>query len=584
MRRTTTIFLTIFLFSLVFNLKFPGETISDLSSSSRVVRLAQEQLSPQLHEEKITIVTKNKKGKIQQVESSIYIDTFPDDELKIVLGEPKKIIGKTVKFEHSLKSATDFIEMLLIAGTLKQYKAKQVSLTITDWKYDISSREDRYLIQILRLFADNVSIKGQEVGRKKTFISLPKVKKIERKTKPFYIEKIAYLQERFRKQAQKAGSRLKKTEVSVDKIKVEKKSLAHWKVKLPEYSENDDVVLIHSTENSKNIVQLLLTLAALRETNNGRGVKSVSLINTYQGYSRQDKEFEPGEGISAHTVVKTLNHFLDYNFPINVHYGTESGLTKLSEKKEKVGIYVTGETGKKEIINRIKIAGRDFRVNNLNGFVQLGENIVDKIKHDLGKESFIHYLKNKPLLFLGPDKGSFPYVEEAAKIVEEKLREKYNLEEVNNIILAGYLKKKRISPTDTEIKELEIYGKEDEPLGGVDYGKIKNYRIVLLDDETSTGSTIKNAVYHLTKILKADKEKIYGGVVHGKFVYGIDEFLECKPDEKLPTYFAVMNTLTFSPQVYNFLNQGTEKMGMEIVPIDHLITHAIKRILGQPPE
>lgn len=510
------------------------------------------------HEERITVISPYGK----EVESKIKIGTFPDGEFNVKIVNPEKVKGAKIDYSHSLKSANDFVEMLLTLGTLKQYGVNRISLKIKDWEYKISSREDRYLIQMLKLFSEEVNV-AQNGGT----ISLPKPPNVDRRAKSFYVEKINYIQERFQEEAEAAAERLTKAEVSVNKINVEGTGDGHWEVRLPDYNKEDDVALIHSTENSENIVKLLLTMFALREANNNEGVRTVSLINTYQGYARQDKEFESGQGISAHTVVKTLNRFLDYNFPINVHYGDKEGITKLSSGE----VYIE-EDGEKEIVNELKISGRDLRVNNLNAFVQLAEGVVDRIIEETSKEEFINHIKEYPLILIGPDKGSFPYVRLAKDIVGARLKREYDIKGNIDVVKSGYLEKVRKSPTDTEIKKMEILNEKGEL--SIDKNNIENYWMAILDDETSTGGTLKKAVFHLSEKLGVDENKIVAGVVHGKFVEGIEEFFKMGENEMIPAYLLITDTLV--PQIKE------DKMG--VVSIDHLITHAIKRKISSPPK
>ncbi len=512
------------------------------------------------HEERVAIITSDN----TKSESVIFVETFPDGELCIQIDKPEKIVGASIDFSHVFKSVDDYVEMLLILGTLKQYKAKNISLTIENWQWDISSAEDRYLLQILRMFADEIKIKHQVKGEEETAIGLSFPPEFNKKKTPFYVEKVACIQERFEQEADNAVNQLKR--VSAMKINVGKNDGLHWKVDVPEdLTQEDDIVLIHSTENSENLVELLLTLFALRE----QGVESISLINTYQGYARQDKEFKSGQGISAHVMLTVLNHFLDNNFPINVHYGNNSGVTWLSNRD----ISFVEEDSKNEVCIQTLDA---LKVRNLNGFVQLAENGINEIINRMGEEKFIDYIKKYPLILIGPDKGSFPYVEEAAEVVQERLQKRFEDLQGKNVVISGYLKKKRLSPTDTEIEEVEILGKDDKPLP-VSYNDIADYWMMILDDETSTGGTLKNAVYHLSDILGADEHKIFAGVVHGKFAYGIDRFYQVGEDEKIPEYFVVLNTLDFSDGMYDYVEEGMVQVG-SITP---LIAYAIKRILGQ---
>lgn len=77
----------------------------------------------------------------------------------------------------------------------------------------------------------------------------------------------------------------------------------------------DDVVIIQSTPTDRDIVHLIQLLDVFRES-------KVDLVVPYFGYARQDKQFKPGEPLSARAMSVALNAFLNEwsrVFTVNIH-------------------------------------------------------------------------------------------------------------------------------------------------------------------------------------------------------------------------------------------------------------------------
>ncbi|MGE4356931.1 MAG: ribose-phosphate pyrophosphokinase-like domain-containing protein [Candidatus Omnitrophota bacterium] len=457
---------------------------------------------------------------------------FPDGEYYLRLVSPEEINNASLNFYATLNSSEDFVKILLTLGTLKQYGAKEINLTLKNWTP--FSEEDYLIVSIFRIFAQKVSLLFEQSGE---YYLLPinSIVPQEKKEGPLHIDHVAYLQPRFRETVEGAVSRLKEAESQF--LEIKQIFPGHWKVSLPEKLSGKNIVIVHSTENSENILSLILTLSLLRL----KGVNSISLINTYQGYSRQDKEFKEGEGVSAYILLEVLNCLLDKNFTINVHYGKRSGLVEINPE-----IWISEEEGYPKTIDILPPQS----VYNLNGFVQLAEGLLREIEALKGKDEV-----QKPLLILSPDDGGFLYVQEAGEV----LRERYGLN-----VISGYLNKERISATEVIISgEILTEGGKTLSLPRA----LKDYYIFILDDETSTGGTIKSAVYHLVNNLGADAEKIFAGVVQGKFSSGREEFYFLKDKEALPQLLVTLDTLPVFP-------------GIKTISSAPLISFCIKRILG----
>ncbi|MCM8763590.1 MAG: ribose-phosphate pyrophosphokinase-like domain-containing protein [Candidatus Omnitrophica bacterium] len=462
---------------------------------------------------------------------SLEYGQFPDKELYLRFLNPQEIKEAAINFAARLDSADDFLKILLTLGALRQYQAREITLILEDWTP--FSEEDYLLISIFRIFADKVCLSYTQT-KETYFLPIKPITPQEKVTGPIHIDYVTYLAPRFKQTAEEAVSRLQDAESAF--IKVSQNFSGQWGVSLPFSLMGKNVVIIHSTENSENILSLILTSALMRL----KGVKTVSLINTYQGYSRQDKEFKEGECISSYILLKLLNSLLDHNFTVNVHYGKKSGLIELSPE-----VWITDEEANRQTLNVLIPQA----VYNLNGFVQLAEGLMEDIEKGTGD------FRKHPLLILSPDDGGYLYAKEA----EEVLRGRYGIEAIS-----GYLNKERLGSSEVVITG-EILENDERPLT-FPYS-LKDYYIFILDDETSTGSTIKSAVYHLVEKLGIDYNKIYAGVVHGKFSLGTEDFYKLKDKEMLPQVLVTLDTLEVPG-------------GIKTISSSALIAYCIKRILG----
>ncbi len=354
-------------------------------------------------------------------------------------------------------------------------------------------------------------------------------------------------------------------------LRVEEIADAHWKVELPRGTRGKNIVLIHSTENAQNFIKGLLAILALRQNQ----VESVFLINTYQGYSRQDRAFEPGQGVSANIMLQVFNRFLSNNLAVSLHYGDTTRMISLPEENR----VIRDEEGRwiNDLLPR--------KVFNLNGVVSLSEKIVDKIIEDLkyltgDYPSAIEEFLKHPIVIISPDDGGFKPAKEAARVLKKYISRKYGIAEEDINILVGYLEKKRVSPGEITIEEgsgilTEVDG-ETRPLEIPT--TLDDCWIILLDDEISTGDTILRGVWYLVEELGADWSKIYTGGVHGKFVEGLERFEIGWIDKDnmlmAPQFLLVTNSYPLRFDITPYPNIKT-------MSIQRLITFAIKKILGK---
>jgi ribose-phosphate pyrophosphokinase len=78
---------------------------------------------------------------------------------------------------------------------------------------------------------------------------------------------------------------------------------------------DDGIVVIQSTPSDRDIIQLLQLLDVFR----GR---RIDLVVPYFGYARQDKQFKPGEPLSARAMAVAIDAFLEEGsrfFTVNIH-------------------------------------------------------------------------------------------------------------------------------------------------------------------------------------------------------------------------------------------------------------------------
>ena len=259
-------------------------------------------------------------------------------------------------------------------------------------------------------------------------------------------------------------------------------------INIPE-GVSKNIVLLHSTENNLDIAELWLMLAALRR----EGVASISLINTYAGYSRQDKVFKDGEGVSAFTMLKVINALTDNHFVLNVHYGNGSGRIDFSG----IGLY------------------------NLNAFVQVAEKMFDWLHSTLGLKGELEEFIRHPILILSPDDGASNYVREAAQLLEKYIKDNYPASGIK--VYSGYMDKVRISPREVRIPPY-ILGEDKQKIlsvGGVD---LRDCWAFVIDDETSSGGTLLAAAYVLVKELGLSWGRVFSGVIHAKLARGLKPF------------------------------------------------------------
>lgn len=401
---------------------------------------------------------------------------FPDGEFNLRILNPSVIDNAELTVTSPLDSADDLVKLVLLMDALRMYGAKNISLII-DQPYEI----DNGLDSLLRYFCDTISYMD---GFDKRTSDVKPLESLKEKKGPVWIDHVLYQHARLEDDAKEAAGVVNVKSSRIEIVKQEANPLK-WEVNLPDDLKGKSVVLVHSTENSIDIAELWIMLIALRKA----GASSVSLINTYEGYARQDKVFNKGEGKSSVTMLKAVDSLLDHHMALNVHYADKSGFFVFD----------------------------DYEIYNLNAFIQVAEGLFDTVVGWLGKEGLLEKFKAHPLLLVGPDYGSLGYVREAAERLKISIKEKYG---IDIDVHFGYMHKTRLGDKKVKISS-SVLTEDGQPISVVDP---KDCWVFVLDDETAWGSTLFAAAYALVRKAGVPWHRVLTGAVHGKLAQGLEPF------------------------------------------------------------
>lgn len=413
---------------------------------------------------------------------------FPDGEIHIRILNSDKIKNQNIKLHFQPHNREDFLHLLFLISTIGEYEPGSIEVEFQNWRPANLSEES--ILFALAHFTDSIRFPEEVSFSFYTRSSIPVVASFDY---------IVYLNSRFQEYAWKLS---KEFSAEIVRVNIRIGGSTHWEVEIPKEVKDKNILVIHSTSTADDILNLISTLYLLKE----KGARSITLVNTYQGYARQDKIFRSGEGVTGYALLKVLNALSDYNITINVHFGEKSGNVSLKDK-----------------------AGDEEAVYNLNGFRYLARGVFDHILEDYSPQE----LEGKTLCLLAPDDGSYNYVKEALQDMKEYLVQKG----INMHVVAGYLNKTRISPQRVIMKN-SILGE-----GGKEQSIPQDAFFIILDDETSTGMTVKVATHHLVNVLGFNWWHIYAGIVHGKFVKGMQKFFTEGEDNFPPKFIASLDTL-----------------------------------------
>lgn len=86
-------------------------------------------------------------------------------------------------------------------------------------------------------------------------------------------------------------------------------------VRIDEDLDDQEVFLVQTSWPDRNIVELFLLQDAIKEFD----VDSLTTVVPYFGYARQDKQFKPGEPISARAIARLIQMNTDEFITVDVH-------------------------------------------------------------------------------------------------------------------------------------------------------------------------------------------------------------------------------------------------------------------------
>jgi ribose-phosphate pyrophosphokinase len=86
-------------------------------------------------------------------------------------------------------------------------------------------------------------------------------------------------------------------------------------VRIDDDLADEDVILVQTAWPDKNIIELLLLQDAVKEFD----AASLTTVVPYFGYARQDKQFKPGEPISARAMARIIQMNTDEFVTVDVH-------------------------------------------------------------------------------------------------------------------------------------------------------------------------------------------------------------------------------------------------------------------------
>lgn len=117
-----------------------------------------------------------------------------------------------------------------------------------------------------------------------------------------------------------ASQRLASGLASVLKAKLAKVEIKRFPddecyVRLDEDLDGQEVFLVQTGWPDRNIIELFLLQDAIREFD----VSSLTTVVPYFGYARQDKQFKPGEPISARAIARLMQEQTDEFITVDVH-------------------------------------------------------------------------------------------------------------------------------------------------------------------------------------------------------------------------------------------------------------------------
>jgi len=422
----------------------------------------------------------------------VEISVFPDGEICPRALNHEIIKGAVVEISHAINNSNDLVKIVLLMDMLHQYQAKKVIFNLLNKPDSFANGLPRFL----RYFCDAIFDYRNEESKQVIPIKILDI--VKTKATSVWVHRILYQHTRFKKDAEEAARSI---HGKAGRIKIDKSSVnpLMWKVSLPgDFRPEENVMLVHSTENALDFVELWMILIALREA----GISKIFLLNTYEGYARQDKIFKPGQVLSAVTMLKAVDPLVDFHGALNVHYGIRSGWVELGGYKiYNFNAFIPLAEGMFDIlVRKIKMQPKGmiklekklhrglrrmkkkrgivwgarpllrFSVKTINIIHKIGSRLITPLKKRITVEFISH-----PLLVLAPDDGAFKYALEAASLLKEYILKNWS---VDAEVYCGYMDKTRLTGDKTAMPPyiLGLNGEKIWDVGGVAIESIRDVR------------------------------------------------------------------------------------------------------------
>lgn len=254
---------------------------------------------------------------------------------------------------------------------------------------------------------------------------------------------------------------------------------SEMKITLPEnISDFSKVLIVQSTSNPAN--DTLMEVCLLADTLQYEKINKTTAIIPYFGYARQDKQHLPKECISLYTISKILKTV---------------GVRKI----------VTADIHNDQVLKKL-----DIDIENISVLPNLARQIYKELGLDITTE--------KNITVASPDDGG---------IQRAKLFAKYFYQDPKN---EEFVSIKKIRRLDKEhfCESVELRG------------EINDKKLILIDDISTSGSTILNAL----QLCKANGVKeVYVLIVHADFAKGVAEKFQNSDLKKIYTTNTIEKTV-----------------------------------------
>lgn len=161
---------------------------------------------------------------------------------------------------------------------------------------------------------------------------------------------------------------------------------------------NEDVLIIQSLSNDVNlsIIELLFTLDIVRSCT----PKSISLLLTYMGYSRQDRIEAPNESFSAKVIANLLSlHYITRIYTINIHAQQTLGFFSIPAINISINELIIKLIEKEYNKNNVVLVSPD--VGNIKNIIFLSDNI--NVDYNMAVKYRPKANENKILSMIGHD-------------------------------------------------------------------------------------------------------------------------------------------------------------------------------------